>query len=309
MPRMELAGIGLAGHVAFCVGVCLLATSCTRDAPSGAEGLSSKAARIRGRVGIIQGPLLMGEDFERELKEKASRPAEAGKSADAILDELSLLREPAEKNWDLSQWAPPEGAQVIAGDQVASGPFISYTPPLSLGCRTTGQGTGLARTSVDPSDRGKFDVLCVANPGCYGYTVSSPCLKYVSPGDGWVRVDFAVALIGRGRAIADQPGDAGLEVGLYAAHCWPKEQGKYWQEAPIFVDSTRRFELDGATYTMIAYFPVNKDQQYSFGTGLTTLAWAGPNSQAGLRLWGRELGATIRFLDKLPSGVRPPYGQ
>ncbi|MCD6404204.1 MAG: hypothetical protein J7M19_00070 [Planctomycetes bacterium] len=254
--------------------------------------------KVRGRRGIIQGPLLMGEDFEAEalallgedaLEEPSAPPAAAG---------LEALRGPAEDAWTLPKAPQVEGPVTTVTHSGGEGPTASgtvlYLPPFGKNCRTVGLGTGGARAAKCESDLGRFDVSCAAGPGGYCYTVSSPCLDYHADADGWVSVEIAVVLWGTAEAEAPEGAAVRAEVGLFAAGCWPKEKGKYWQAPLVILGSGGERTFENEVLLHQAYFPVEKDVEYSVGTGLTTLCMAPRGAAAWVRLWGRLVYALIR---------------
>ena len=127
----------------------------------------------------------------------------------------------------------------------------------------------------------------------------------MSPTDGWVAVEFAVVLKGKAEVKVEKDGAAGIEVGLFAAHCWPKEEGKYWQVPRFSLERKGTEKFDNTLLSLRATFPVSKGVKYSFGVGLTTTAWARGDAAAGVRLWSRLAHAVIKVVEKPKGGL--PY--
>jgi hypothetical protein len=255
------------------------------------KGTRVMETKVRGRTGTKQGPLLMGDDFARELRGRV-RGVEAARTC-ALADRLAALRAPAAASWRFPDVPRSARAQVS-------------TPPFRAGCRTVGIGTGPVDAKAFKGRRGAFDVLCAAGPGQYSYTVSSPCIHYTAPSDGWVSIEFTVLLSGRIEVAPGKSGRAGVEVGLYAAHCWPKEAGKYWQASVFAYDEAMAATLKGGLpFSHRAVFPVKRGVRYSFGAGLTTQAWARDGAAAGCRLSGRLAHVVIRKVKAPPAEL--PY--
>lgn len=247
----------------------------------------------RGRTGTKQGPLLMGDDFEGELKRFCASEPTSGD--DDLVRQLQSVPAPNEGDWRLLD--PPE--------KTPSDADLLEKIVFPRGCRTVGIGTGRVRAEVFKDNRGKFDVLCAAGSGQYSYTVSSPCIRYKATAAGWVAIDAAVAIRGQSivRAGAGGEGDGRIEIGVYAAHCWPKEKGKYWQEARMVHAEAGRKVYDGEVMRINAAFPVEAGVEYSFGVGLTTVSAARNGSACGARLWGRLAWVHIHPIDGPPREV------
>jgi hypothetical protein len=253
------------------------------------KGRSAMMTDARGRTGAVQGPLLMGEDFEADLKAMAG--AEATGDCTDLIAELKRYKRPTDNDWEMPEM-PDSG-----GGRLTGRPFRS-------GCRTVGLGIAPVKAEAFEGRRGTFDVLCSAGAGQYSYTVSSPCTTYRAEHDGWVAIEFAVVV--NGLVLAKLGDGAGaVEVGLYAAHCWPKEKGKYWQEPRHTLDESGELTLENEVLTLTSVFPVESDTKYSFGTGLTTTAWAKDGAMVGTRLWGRLAYVKITKTDMRPAEL--PY--
>jgi len=247
--------------------------------------------RTRGRTGTKQGPLLMGDDFARELRAK-TRGAAVAKTC-PLAERLANSAPPRKADWTFPR-APlaPTGAQVS-------------TPPFTSGCRTVGLGTGPVKAKVLKGRRGTFDVLCAAGSGRHSYTVNSPCIHYLAKSDGWVAIEFVVLVSGRIEVNTSKDGKAGVEIGLYAAHCWPKEEGKYWQKAVLAYETDTGSSIKSVPFSHKVVFPVKKGVRYAFGAGLTTQSWAKCGGSAGCRLWGRLAHVVIRRIKAPPDDL--PY--
>lgn len=261
-----------------------------RPAPAAEKGPAMQV-KTRGRTGTKQGPLLMGDDFARELRAK-TRGATVAKTC-PLAERLGKLRAPAKGEWTFPK-VPlgPAGAQAT-------------TPPFQGGCRTVGIGTGRVKARAHRGRRGTFDVLCAAGSGQYSYTVSSPCVTYRAKSDGWVSIEFVVLLSGRIEVDTGKDGKAGVEIGLYAAHCWPKQQGKYWQTSVLAYQTDTGSSIKSVPFSHRVVFPVKKGVNYTFGAGLTTQAWAKGGGSAGCRLWGRLAHVVIRSVTAPPGNL--PY--
>ena len=269
----------------------LAATSGGCLAGGARNGAPRMIAKIRGRSGTKQGPLLMGDDFAREMKAKL-RGAEPATKDCPLAKRLAARRAPKADAWRFP--AVPK----VARGQVSVRPFPS-------GCRTAAIGTGPHRARVVKGDRGTFDALSAAGTGQYTYSVNSPCITYHAKSDGWISLEFVILLSGHVEVETGENGKAGVEIGLYAAHCWPKQEGKYWQQSLFSHDTDTRSSFKSIPAPHRAVFPVKKGVKYSFGAGLTTQAWARDGAAAGCRVWGRLAHVTIRPVLKPPDAL--PY--
>ncbi len=260
----------------------------------------------RGRRGTIQGPLLMGEDFEAEA---VALLGEGVPEAPSAAPELRAFEEPSEDAWALPKAPQVDDPVTTVTHSGGEGPTASgtvlYLPPFGKNCRTVGLGTGETRATKCESDHGRYDVSCAAGPGSYGYTVSSPCLDYRGAADGWISVELAVVLWGTAKIEEAGGVEACNEIGLFVAQCWPKEKGKYWQVPLVAFRSGGDRDFENEALSHRAYFPVEKDVEYSFGAGLTTLCITPPGAAARARLWGRLAYVLIRPV--AAAEENPPY--
>ena len=266
--------------------------------------------KAKGRGGDKQGPLLMGDDFDAELAQVVGEGKENPDEGEAIAKALAGFNPPKDGDWKIP--APPEeeDATVVAEAREAqgypSGRKVLYLPPFPLLCRTDGLGVGKASAGVlKDGDHGSFDLLAAAGPGQYSHAMSSPCNHFHADGDGWAKISFSLVIWGQGIVAMEQGGHGELEIGVFAAHCHPKQEGKYWQEAGISIKSAGKERYENRVLKLESYFPVKKGIDYSFGTGVTAKAWAWGNAAAGVRLWGRQTHSLITLTDKGP--VSRPY--
>lgn len=264
---------------------------------------------VRGRSGEKQGPLLMGDDFEAELIEIIGKGMVNPKEGVALAKALEGFNLPRDGDWRMPDPPEAQDAMVVSGREAKGYPCekrVLYLPPFPSSCRTDALGTGLQRAGeLDRNDHGSFNLMVSAGPGQYSYAMASPCNHYRAPTDGWLKIDFSLIIWGQGIVAVDKGGKAELEIGVFAAHCHPKEAGKYWQEPGITIKAAGRERYENRLLHHTAYFSVKQGVDYSFGTGVTAKAWAWGNAAAGVRLWGRQAHAVFMLTNKGP--VKKPY--
>jgi len=122
-----------------------------------------------------------------------------------------------------------------------------------------------------------------------------------------VAFELAVAICGVGVIeLEESPAaSARIEVGAFAAHCWPNEVGKYWQEPRIVQTNPGVKSYDGEVLTLSGVFPVVGGVEHSIGTGLTTTVFARQGAAAAARLWGQLAWVRLWAADSIPEHL--PY--
>ncbi len=266
--------------------------------------------KAKGRAGDKQGPLLMGDDFDAELAQVVGEGKINPEEGAAVAKALKGFNPPKDGEWKMPEIPEVPEATVVAEAREAqgypTGKQVLYLPPFPLLCRTDGLGVGEAKAGMlKQGDHGSFDIMIAAGSGQYCHAMSSPCNHFRAAADGWAKIEFSLIVWGQGIVSIEKGGKAELEIGIFAAHCHPKQEGKYWQEAGISIKTAGKERYENRVLELRALFPVKSGVDYSFGTGVTAKAWAWGNAAAGLRLWGRQTHALITLTDRGP--VSRPY--
>ena len=248
----------------------------------------------------------MGDDFETELAEKVGKGKVDPEVGEEIARTMVGFTGPKDGDWETPELPEQDGMTVVAEErkhkQYASAEKLLYLPPFPLLCRTDGMGLGPAKASpLTGQDNGSFDIAIAAGPWQYSFALASPCNHFRAPRDGWIKLSFKLVVWGQGLVTIKEGGKAELEIGVFGAHCHPKEEGKYWQEPGITIKTSGRERYENRELTFDSFFPVKKDTEYSFGTGVTARAFSWGLASAGLRLWGKQAYTLIEMVKRPPA--------
>ncbi len=232
-------------------------------------------------AGGKQGPLLMMDAMQQSL-ERFVAGAEAVGDTAAIDGWLDAAEQP-------EQWALPDPAQPD------SDAHWIFTPPMPRGCNNSARGSGEAVVNAG-DHRGIFDIDLRSGTGQYAYSIASPCLVFTPPRDGRVRARVAVVVDGVAAAEAQRQGTTAAWMGVWIAHCHPKERGRYslrtgWDSGGM----AGGVRFDQYVLLHEAEFPVQEGIEHLFGAGIAA-ACASKDGAVGMRLWGRVAWLTVEMI-------------